>query len=113
MKKLNNVALLVASVALVAGCSTSPPMGTRVAAADGGNRIDNWVNGTSELVWKNGTNEYCWRDNFWTPATAAVGCDGALVVQAPAPAPAAAPAPARLLPRPHPLRHRSLPPPPR
>ena len=92
MKKLNNVALLMASAALVAGCSTSPPAGTRVTAADGGNRIDNWVNGTSELVWKNGTNEYCWRDNFWTPATAAVGCDGALVVQAPAPAPAAAPA---------------------
>ncbi|MEJ6022610.1 outer membrane protein OmpA [Ramlibacter sp. PS4R-6] len=94
MKKLNNVALLMASAALVAGCSTSPPAGTRVQAADGGNRIDNWVNGTSELVWKNGTNEYCWRDNFWTPATAARGCDGALVVQAPAPAPAAAPAPA-------------------
>jgi OOP family OmpA-OmpF porin len=42
-------------------------------------------------VWKNGTNEYCWRDANWTPATAAVGCDGALVVQAPAPAPVAAP----------------------
>jgi OOP family OmpA-OmpF porin len=94
MKKLNKVALLLASAAVLAGCSTmgSAPTGTRVQAADGGNRIDNWVNGTSELVWKNGTNEYCWRDNFWTPATAAVGCDGALVVQAPAPAPAAAPA---------------------
>ena len=97
MKKLNKVALLIASAALLGGCSTmgSAPTGTRVTAADGGNRIDNWVNGTSELVWKNGTNEYCWRDNFWTPATAAVGCDGALVVQAPAPAPAdVAPAPA-------------------
>ena len=51
-------------------------------AADGGNRIDNWVNGTGELVWKNGTNELCWRDANWTPATAAVGCDGALVAAA-------------------------------
>jgi OOP family OmpA-OmpF porin len=46
-------------------------------------------------VWKNGTNELCWRDAFWTPATAAVGCDGAIVAAkaAPAPAPMAAPAP--------------------
>ena len=59
--------------------------------------IDNWQNGTGEYVWKNGTNELCWRDANWTPATAAVGCDGALVQAAPAPAavvapPAAAPA---------------------
>jgi OOP family OmpA-OmpF porin len=50
------------------------------------------------LVWKNGTNELCWRDANWTPATAAVGCDGAIVAKpmaaapAPAPAPVAAPA---------------------
>ncbi len=60
--------------------------------------IDNWQNGTGEYVWKNGTNELCWRDANWTPATAAVGCDGALVQAAPAaPAPvavAAAPRPA-------------------
>ncbi|MDO8386234.1 MAG: OmpA family protein, partial [Polaromonas sp.] len=51
---------------------------------------------TNELVWKNGTNELCWRNGFWTPATAAPGCDGAIVPAAPvaAPAPAAA-APAR------------------
>jgi OOP family OmpA-OmpF porin len=61
--------------------------------------IDNWQNGTSELVWKNGTNELCWRNANWTPATAAAGCDGALVPVAPpaavtpaAPAPAPAPA---------------------
>jgi OOP family OmpA-OmpF porin len=48
--------------------------------------IDNWRNGTSELVWKNGTNELCWRDASWTPATAAAGCDGAIKA-----APAAAP----------------------
>ena len=106
MKKLNKVALLFVSAALLGGCSTmgSAPAGTRVTAADGGNRIDNWQNSTGELVWKNGTSELCWRDAFWTPATAAVGCDGALVVAAPAPAPApvAAPAPRAAPPAPAP-----------
>jgi len=74
MKKLNKVAMLFASAALV--------------TAAGAQTIDNWKNGNNELVWKNGTNELCWRDNFWTPATAAPGCDGAIVpVVAPAPAP--------------------------
>jgi OmpA-OmpF porin, OOP family len=91
MKKLNKVALLFA----VAALATAAGAQTRVTAADGGNRIDNWQNGSGELVWKNGTNELCWRDANWTPATAAKGCDGALVAAAPAPAPAvAAPAPA-------------------
>ena len=84
MKKLNKVAMLFASAALV--------------TAAGAQTIDNWKNGTGEIVWKNGTNELCWRDASWTPATAAPGCDGAIVpVAAPAPAPApvaAAPAPA-------------------
>lgn len=82
MKKLNKVAMLFASAAL--------------ATAAGAQTIDNWKNGTNELVWKNGTNELCWRNGFWTPATAAPGCDGAIVPAAPvaAPAPAAA-APAR------------------
>ena len=75
MKKLNKVAMLFASAALV--------------TAAGAQTIDNWKNGTNELVWKNGTNELCWRDANWTPATAAPGCDGAI---APAGAPAAAPA---------------------
>jgi OOP family OmpA-OmpF porin len=99
MKKLNKVALMFAAVAMLGGCAVTtssgpgPVSGGRVTAADGGNRIDNWQNGTSEYVWKNGTNEYCWRDSNWTPATAAKGCDGALVAAAPpAPAPAAAPA---------------------
>ena len=70
MKKLNKVAMLFASAALV--------------TAAGAQTIDNWKNGTNELVWKNGTNELCWRDSNWTPATAAPGCDGAIV-----PAPAA------------------------
>ena len=83
MKKLNKVAMLFASAAL--------------ATAAGAQTIDNWKNGTNELVWKNGTNELCWRNGFWTPATAAPGCDGAIVPVAPAPMPApaaAAPAPA-------------------
>ncbi|AVO43017.1 outer membrane protein OmpA [Simplicispira suum] len=85
MNKLNKVAMLLASAAL--------------ATAAGAQTVDNWKNGTNELVWKNGTNELCWRDAAWTPATAAPGCDGALAAPvaaapAPAPAPAAAPAPA-------------------
>ncbi|GAA3997345.1 OmpA family protein [Comamonas faecalis] len=86
MNKLNKVAMLIASAAL--------------ATAAGAQTVDNWKNGSGDLVWKNGTNELCWRDANWTPATAAEGCDGALVkaaAAAPAPAPApvaAAPAPA-------------------
>jgi OOP family OmpA-OmpF porin len=82
MKKLNKVAMMFA----VAALATAAGAQTRVTAANGGPMIDNWQNGTGELVWKNGTNELCWRDANWTPATAAAGCDGALV-------PAAAPAP--------------------
>ncbi len=92
MKKLNKVAMLFASAALV--------------TAAGAQTIDNWKNGNGDLVWKNGTNELCWRDAFWTPATAAPGCDGAIVRTAapdtaPAPvavAPKAAPAPAPVAP---------------
>jgi OOP family OmpA-OmpF porin len=91
MNKFNKMAMLFASAALV--------------TAAGAQTVDNWRNGTGDLVWKNGTNELCWRDANWTPATAAVGCDGAIVAAkaapaapvqaAPAPAPkAAAPAPA-------------------
>jgi OOP family OmpA-OmpF porin len=80
MKKLNKVAMLLASAAL--------------ASAAGAQTIDNWRNGTGDLVWKNGTNELCWRDANWTPATAAAGCDGAIVAKPAAAAPAAAPAPA-------------------
>ncbi|MGJ7491780.1 outer membrane protein OmpA [Variovorax sp. ZT4R33] len=79
MKKLNKVAMMFA----VAALATAAGAQTRVTAANGGPVIDNWQNGTGELVWKNGTNELCWRDANWTPATAAKGCDGALV---PAPA---------------------------
>ncbi|BBL24397.1 MULTISPECIES: outer membrane protein OmpA [Comamonas] len=91
MKKLNKVAMLFATAALATAA------GAQVKAANGGNVIDNWQNGTGEHVWKNGTNELCWRDANWTPATAAVGCDGALQ-----PAPAVAPAPAAVAPAPAP-----------
>ena len=87
MKKLNKVAMMFA----VAALATAAGAQTRVTAANGGPVIDNWQNGTGELVWKNGTNELCWRDANWTPATAARGCDGALVPVA-TPAPMATPA---------------------
>ena len=81
MKKLNKVAMLIASVAL--------------ATAAGAQTIDNWRNASGD-VWKNSTG-LCWRDANWTPATAAPGCDGAIeapkAAPAPAPAPVAAPAP--------------------
>jgi OOP family OmpA-OmpF porin len=88
MKKLNKVAMLFASAAL--------------ATAAGAQTVDNWKNGSNELVWKNGTNEYCWRDANWTPATAAPGCDGALAAAPAAVAPAAAPAPVAAAPAPAP-----------
>ena len=88
MKKLNKVAMLFA----VAALATAAGAQTRVTAANGGPVTDNWQNSTGELVWKNGTNDLCWRDANWTPATAAAGCDGALVAPAPAAPVAAAPA---------------------
>ena len=89
MKKLNKVAMMFA----VAALATAAGAQTRVTAANGGPAIDNWQNGTGELVWKNGTNELCWRDANWTPATAAAGCDGALVPAPPVAAAPPAPAP--------------------
>ena len=86
MKKLNKVAVLFATVSLAAP----------IAALAQAKPIDNWRNADGAIVWKNGTNELCWRDSFWTPATAAVGCDGAIAPPAPpapAPAPAVAPPP--------------------
>ena len=76
MKKLNKVAIMFA-VATVAGSAF---------AAGSTINSDNWRSGHGNLIWKNGTNELCWRDSFWTPATAAAGCDGALVAPAAAPA---------------------------
>ena len=49
--------------------------------------IQNWLS-SDGTPWRNASGE-CWRSGFWTPETAAPGCDGALP-----PPPAAAPAPA-------------------
>jgi OOP family OmpA-OmpF porin len=100
MKKLNKVAMIVATVAVVAPMSVFAQPATTAPG-----RIDNWRN-VDGNVWKNGTRELCWRDNFWTPATAVADCDGALkpvVAPAPAPvAPAPAPEPAPVAPAPAP-----------
>jgi OOP family OmpA-OmpF porin len=73
MMKLNKLAMLIATAAL-----------TTVAGAQ---TVDNWRNSSGD-TWKNSTG-LCWRDANWTPATAAVGCDGAIVA-APVAAPVAA-----------------------
>ncbi len=94
MKKLNKVAMLFATVAIAGS-----------AFANGSTtNSDNWRNGVGNLQWKNADGSLCWRDNFWTPATAAPGCDGAIapVVAAPAPAPVAAVAPVAPAPAPAP-----------
>ena len=75
--------------------------------------INNWVNSSGE-VWKNTPGE-CWRNSSWTPATAAPGCDGAIVEEPkaapPAPAPAPAPAPKAEAPAPAPAPAPPAPPP--
>jgi len=54
--------------------------------------VNNWLSASGE-VWKNASGE-CWRNASWTPATAALGCDGAIVEEPKmAPAPVAPPAP--------------------
>ena len=78
MKQLNRVAIALAAAML--------------ATAAGAQEIHNWRNSSGQ-VWKNSAGE-CWRDSAWTPATAAPGCDGAIVPPAPAPAPAPEMAPA-------------------
>ena len=81
MKQLNRVAIAIAAAVL--------------ATAAGAQEIHNWKSNAGE-VWKNSVGQ-CWRDNSWTPATAAVGCDGAIVAPPPAPpapAPVVTPAPA-------------------
>lgn len=65
MNKLNKVAALCACAVL--------------ATVAGAQTVDNWRGASGQLAWKNGTNEYCWRDANWTPATAAAGCDSAIV----------------------------------
>lgn len=72
MKKLNKLAMVIATAAL--------------ATTAGAQTVDNWRSAAGD-AWTSGSG-LCWRDANWTPATAAVGCDGAIVA-----APAAAPAP--------------------
>lgn len=55
--------------------------------------VDNWASGVGTTNLRSGADPtLCWRDNFWTPATAAPDCDGAIKKVAPlaAPAPIAA-----------------------
>lgn len=73
MKKLNKVAILIATAAL-----------TSVVGAQ---EVHNWRSAAGD-VWKN-VDGQCWRDASWTPATAAPGCDGMLAAPKAAPAPAA------------------------
>ena len=87
MKTLNRVAIALAAAVL--------------ATAAGAQEIHNWRS-TSGEVWKNNFGE-CWRDSAWTPATAAPGCDGAIVPPAPEPAPAPVMAPPTPTPAPTPV----------
>ena len=64
-------------------CVAASALASTVSAQD----INNWKNSSGE-VWKNSSGE-CVRSSAWTPATAAPGCDGAIVVQKAAPAPMA------------------------
>jgi OOP family OmpA-OmpF porin len=108
MKKLNKVAVLVASLALAAPMMAlaQTPTAEEFNAASG---ADQWRD-ASGAPWRDGPGTECWRNSSWTPATAYPGCDGAAKpppppAPAPAPraaAPAAAPAPAPAAPAPAP-----------
>ena len=50
--------------------------------------INNWLSSSGE-VWKSSSGE-CWRNSSWTPATAAPGCDGAIVEEPKSAAPVSA-----------------------
>jgi OOP family OmpA-OmpF porin len=107
MKKLNKVAVLLASAALAVPLAAlaQTPTAEEFKAANGS---DQW-RASDGTPWKNGTNEYCWRDSGWTPATAYPGCDGAAKPPPPPPPP---PAPAAAPPPPPPAPAPPPPPPP-
>ena len=65
MKLFNKVAIVIATAAL--------------ASVAGAQEIHNWKSAAGD-VWKDAAGE-CWRDASWTPATAAPGCDGAIVAK--------------------------------
>jgi len=108
MKKLNKVAVLIASAALAAPLAAlaQTPTAEELKAANGS---DQW-RASDGTPWKNGTNEYCWRDSGWTPATAYPGCDGA--AKPPPPPPPPPPAPVAAPPPPPPPAPPPPPPPP-
>ena len=102
MKKLNKVAMLFAAAAVAFPMVASAQMAKPVAKPSAeelkaANGQDQWRN-VDGTPWTNGTNELCWRDNFWSPATAYPGCDGAAKPPPPPPAPVAAPAAAPVAP---------------
>jgi OOP family OmpA-OmpF porin len=103
MKKLNKVAVLIASAALATPMAALAQTAEEFKAASG---ADQW-RASDGTPWKNGTNELCWRDSSWTPATAHPSCDGA-AKPPPPPAPAAAP----LVAPPPPAAAPAAPPPP-
>ncbi|CAK7061264.1 outer membrane protein OmpA [Saezia sanguinis] len=72
MKKLNKVAMLVASATLALSAGS-------VFAQSNEN---NWLN-VDGTTWRTGDGTLCWRNPFWTPATANPNCDGALTAEAP------------------------------
>ncbi len=77
MKKLNQVAIAIAA--------------TMLATVAGAQEVHNWKNASAEPV-KNSAGE-CWRDASWTPASAAAGCDGAIVPEVKKPEPVKQPEP--------------------
>ena len=78
-----------------------------LATVAGAQSVDNWRNASGD-VWKNSTG-LCWRDANWTPATAAVGCDGAIVAPAPVAAPVPAPVAPKAAPAPAPVAPKAAP----
>ena len=79
MSKLSKLALVLSAIT--------------VSAAANAGIVSNWV-AADGTPWRAASGE-CWRSGFWTPATAAPGCDGAIAPVAPkveekkaAPAPA-------------------------
>jgi OOP family OmpA-OmpF porin len=113
MKKLNPIVALFAAASfalpMVASAQNVQPFPAKPVVTPTAEQLkyatgeNQWMN-PNGLPWMNGTNELCWRNNFWTPATAYPGCDGAAMpppppppappAPAPAPAPVVAPAPA-------------------
>ena len=67
MSKLSKLALVLSAIT--------------VSAAANAGIVSNWV-ASDGTPWRAASGE-CWRSGFWTPATAAPGCDGAIAPVAP------------------------------